>query len=232
MSNAPLDVSVGEIFGSGVRGYSRNVVALSSAALVTLASYAAFRIPAQSLYRDDRILLSIAVDLVGLIVGGTLAYPWYSYALDAADGRPVDLRKPFATPKRFLAQGVGSFWFWAAVLLGFRYLFGIPSLMAILFYAFFGFVIADGQDSGLKALGTSVRLGQGKRTVLFAMMGLFLVFNLLGAIALGYGQRNVHYALAVVGLVITTSITLVSGAVLYRSLNKSMKPTSNQRRKS
>lgn len=213
-------MSVGSIFGAGVKGYVANLVPISLAAAATIATYLAFRLPAQAAAEGGRLLVSLALDLVGLVVAAVVAYPWYTYALAAADGRPIDPVAPFRTSERFSAQAVASFWFWAGVLLGLRYLYGIPSLLALVFYAFYGFVIADGSTaSGLKALGHSVILGHGRRVGLFAIGALFMAFNLFGAIAIGFDVNPLTIGLAFAGFVATSSITMVSGAAIYRMLD-------------
>ncbi len=211
------------MFTRGFRGFAQNALPLVATGLVTLVVYGAFRWPAQQLFNDDKVYQSIAVDLVGLILAGTIAYPWYSYALDSARGEKADLARPFANRRLFFAQFVSSFWFWAGVLLGVRYLAGLPSIFVILLYAFHGYVIADGKaKSGLVALGTSVRLGQGRRIALFALGTLLVIFNLFGAISLGFEVNPsldpLMIGIAVVGLAVTTSVTLVCGAVLYDAL--------------
>ncbi len=111
-----------------------------------------------------------------------------------------------------------AFWFWAAFFLGLRYLWGIPSLLAFLFYGFYGYVVADRTArGGLRALGTSVRLGHKRRIALFAIPTLFCVFNFVAALPLGYGGgvNSFTIALTLVALLVTSSITMVSGAYLY-----------------
>ncbi len=216
--------SFGSIFLSGVRGYFANIVPLTLAGALTIGTYFVFRVPAQAAFVEDRILSSLGLDMIGLLLASILAYPWYCYALNAADGEKVDVAFPMRTADRFGAQIVASFWFWAAVLLGLRYLFGIPSLLALLFYAFYGFAIADGaEESGLRALGYSVRLGEGKRIGLAALAGVFLIFNIFGAIAVGYDVNALTIGLAIAGVVITTNITLVAGARVYRLLQPGLK---------
>ncbi|NNE96103.1 MAG: hypothetical protein HKN24_08765 [Acidimicrobiales bacterium] len=213
-------VSLGEIARRGVGGFAKQPIPLLGAAAVTLGVYGLFRWPAQQLFDDDRVYQSVAVDLVGLVVAGTVAHPWYAYALDAARGDAVDVRGPLRSSRLYRTQLVSSFWFWAGVLLGLRYLAGLPSIVVMLFYAFHGYVIADRKlKSGMMALGTSVRLGQGRRIGLFALGGLLIVFNLFGAISLGFDVNPLTIALAIVGLAITTSITLVCGAVVYDALD-------------
>ncbi len=212
-------ISVAEIFRTGVVGYAKNVVPLTAAALGTLGTYALFRIPAQSALNADDVVRSLILDLVGLVLAAVAAYPWYWYALDVVDGRPVDVGAPFQAPDRLPAQFVASIFFWAGVLFGLRYLFGLPSIVIAVLYAFYGFVIADGKTKGaMRALGKSVAIGEGKRLGIFALAGLFLVFNLFGAIAVGFEVSALTIVLAILGVAVTSSITMVAGAKVYRIL--------------
>lgn len=218
MTDTSFGIQLAPTFTSSVKTWAGAAVPLSLAGAFTLGVYGLFRWPAQQLLEDDRVYSSVAVDLVGLIVAGTLAVPWYFYALAAVDGREINLIEPFVDKRAFAHQAVASFWFWAAVLLGLRYLFGIPSLFVVLLYAFHGFVIADGTKGGMMALGQSVRLTEGKRVGLFAIAGLLMIFNLFGAIAAGFDglPTTARILGAGLGLVVTTSITLVIGATIYR----------------
>ncbi len=210
----PLRISV--MFRRGIVGYARNFLPLTAAAAAPFAVYLAFRVAA---INQERFLASIALDLVGMVLAGTVSLPWFSYALDAARDKPIDILGPLGDVVSFVAQLVCSFWFWAAVLLGLRYLFGIPALFAAVFYGFYGYVVADGTaKGGLRALGTSVRLGTGRRVALFAVMALFAVFNFAAALPLGYGVNAVTIASTIAVALVTTSITVVAGACLYDTL--------------
>lgn len=215
-------ISIAAIFRSGIVGFAKNPVSLGLASLATIAVYATFRIPAQVALNDGLVVRSMAFDLVGLVLAGVVAFPWYRYSLDVADGNPVDLRAPFQSLWWIKPQLIASIFFWAGVLLGLRYLFGLPSILVAILYAFYGFVLAEGRTkSGLTALGRSVALGEGKRIGLLAVAMLFLLFNMFGAISLGFGEVNtMTIGLAVAGLVVTTSMTMVGGAVVYRTLQQ------------
>ncbi len=227
---SPFPVGLGELFRRAFSGYFKSVVPVSAAGLVTLVSfYLLVALPAQAI-DSQASLVDLVVESIVLVVGlaavGTVAYPWYSYALDAAAGDGIRLGRPFEKLDLFMAQAVASFWFWAGVGLGFRYLAGIPAIIAVLLYAFHGYFIADRRtDSGLKALGLSVRLTQGRRIGLFGIGALLLLFTMIGGLPLGTPDANgdpivnpFTIAAAVVGLTVTTSITLVAGAVLYLEL--------------
>ncbi len=229
-SSGAFPIGPGRLFREAFAGYIRGVVPISVAGLVTLVTfYLAVALPAQSLENDGTLIgraVEVIILILGLSVVGTMAYPWYSYVLDAVDGVGIRLRRPFEQPGLFMAQAVSSFWFWAGVGLGFRYLAGIPSIFVVLLYCFHGYFIADRRtDSGLKALGLSVRMTQGRRMSLFALGALLLLFTMMGALALGWPDANgdpivspLTISLAVLGLTITSSVTLVAGAVLYRHL--------------
>lgn len=223
-AKGPVEFGIrpGAVFAAGFRGYAANLVPLTVAGLIVLATYAAFRYPSQQFLDDDRVWAARFTDLAGLFIAGTLAYPWYRYALAAADGDKVDIAAPFATPRRFGHQATASFWFFAAVVLGQQYLGGLPAILATLLYAFYGYVVAENDNGGLKALGTSVRLGERRRIGLFAIGGMLFVFNILGAAGLAAGLNPLGYLLTVVGLSVTTSITLVSGAAIYRVLQEKL----------
>jgi hypothetical protein len=213
-------IGLGELFRAGARGYRRNFAVLSLAGAFTLGTYLAFRLQAQAALATGNIGRSVLLDLAGMVVASVVALPWYSYALDADRARPTDPRNPFRSLQRFLPQAVASFWFWAAILFGLRYLYGIPSILALVFYAFYGYVVAEGRVAGLGALGVSARLGEGRRVGLFAVAMIFFVFNLVGAIALGFSVTPVTAVLAFLGVLVTANITIVAGARLYRTFSK------------
>ena len=212
----PFPISIVAMFRRGWSGYTSNIGPLTVGAVATFAVYGVFRILAQQALDDGQQIASIALDLVGLMLAGTVALPWYVYALAAARSNPIELAAAWRDGSRFSAQFVCAFWFWAAFMLGLRYLFGVPSILALLFYGFHGYVVADRvAKGGLRALGTSVRLGHKRRVALFAILALFIVFNLAAAIPLSYGVTPVTYAASAVCFTVTGSVTLVSGARLY-----------------
>lgn len=223
MTTEPFPLRPKDMFKEGFAGFRREPVLLLAGGALTFAVFAAFRIPAQMAADDGRWVPSLVLDLVGAVLAATAAYPWFNYALDAARGEDASFLKPFRYPSRFVAQFVAAFWFWAAVMLGLRYLAGIPALLAAVFYAFYGYVVVDRRDlGGLEVLGTSVRLGDKRRIALFAILALFAVFNFVAAFPLGYGTGPAPLAATVALLLVTTSITLVAGAALYDVLRREL----------
>ena len=176
MNNA-FPLAPGEMFRRGVEGFQRNPVALLLAGLLSIAGYAVFGIPAQQMLDDGDRVPALILNIVGLVLGGTLAHPWYVVALASDRGEKADLAAALRSGDRFFAQLVGSFWFWAAFILGIQYLAGIPSIVVLIFYSFYGFIVADLRYGGMRALGTSVRLGEGRRIGIFAIAAMYGVFN-------------------------------------------------------
>jgi len=98
-----------------------------------------------------------------------------------------------------------------------QFLRGIPSIMVLIFYAFYGFIVVEAGKGGSYALGTSVRIGEKRRIGLFAIAVLFVGFNFLPIlIAFSIPQPVVTAVISFVGLSITMSITLVSGGAIYQ----------------
>lgn len=226
-------VRIPEIFKVGFAGYFKNLIPLTLAGAVTLGVYGVFRYEAQQLLNEGHDFRALLVDLAGLVVSSTMAYPWFHYALSASRGESVDIRDPFFHLPRFGYQAVAGFFFWAGVLFGLRYGAGVLFLPAIavgVLYAFYGYVIADtplgkeGMRGGSYALGMSVRLGEKRRFGIFCIGLLLLIFNFFGAM---FGlaiqdQQLLQYAVTVFGLIVTASITLVGGAYIYDTLKEKL----------
>ena len=232
-------IGIGEAFLAGLRGYFSNAIIMTIAGLPVLIVFAVLSIPAVDFQGDlqdmvdsgeiNSISVLDSLKWVGLLMmaavpAGILSAPWFRYALDIVDQRDINIKTPLFDTQKLLHHALATFWLWAGIGFGLRYLRGIPSVLVILLYAFYGYVIADGKDiNGLKALGTSVRLGHGKKIGLFAIAGLFFIFNLVGALGLGVGLEDgspslVGLILGVLGLSATASVTLISGAAIYRAL--------------
>ncbi|NNC43953.1 MAG: hypothetical protein HKO03_12015, partial [Acidimicrobiia bacterium] len=145
-------------------------------------------------------------------------------ALDAVDGKHSSPAALIGELRSFKDQLVASLFFWAGVLFGLRYLFGLPSIFVVVMYAFYGYIVAERtHPGGLRALGASVLLGQGRRIAIGAIGALLLILNLFGAIAIGFEDLNAttRWVLTIIGLLITTNISMVIGAVLYRHVRSS-----------
>ena len=215
----------------GVDGLRREPTALLLGAVLPFVGTIPFQILAAVAFDDDRTPAAITFTLTAMVLGGALAYPWCHYALAAARQEPVDLAAPFRDWVRFVPMLVASFWFWAGMLLAFQFqiLGGLPALAIVMAYAFFGFVVDDRHDlGGLKALGTSVRIGDGRRFALLALAGLYaaigvLVFMIAAAIVVSAGLTGAPASVVVAVLLLPlVAFSLVSWAALYDVLRKDL----------
>ena len=172
----PFPMRIGTMMRHGLDGIRREPVALLVGSLLPVIGTLPFQFPAAAAFDDGRTTAGITFTIVGMMVGGALAYPWCHYALRTAREETIDLAAPFRDWDRFVPMLVASFWFWAGMLLAFQFqiLGGLPALAIVMAYAFFGFVIDERHDqSGLKALGTSVRITEGRR---FALLGIVCLY--------------------------------------------------------
>ncbi len=236
-------IGIGEVFLTGVRGYFPNAVIMTLAGIPVLAIFGLLSRPWTNFQSDlqgqvdsgaiDSIgvldsLIWVGLLLVAAIPAGIVAAPWFKYALDIVDEKEINVMAPLIDFPKLLHHALATFWIWAGIGFGLRYLRGLPSILVVLLYAFYAYVIADGREiNGLKALGTSIRLGQGKRLGLFAIAGLFFVFNLFGALGFGVGLEDgspslLGIALGILGLSVTGSMTLISGASIFRVLGRNL----------
>lgn len=237
-------IGIGEIFTVGFRGFfdRRNAVILTLAGLPVLIVFGLSSLPWRSfdmeltaqVGNDANASLTIFEQLqwIGLLLlaafpAGVVSAPWFRYALDAADGRKINVMAPLIDGQKWLHHAFATFWFWAGITVGLRYsviIPALPSILVLVLYPFYGYIIADGREiNGLKALGVSVRMGAKKRIGLFAIAGLFFVFNIFGAVGFGVGLEDgdptvLGIVLGVLGISVSASITLVSGAAIYRTL--------------
>lgn len=209
-------IGIGELFGKAIGALRTNPAAMLATTLATFAAYAGFRYLAS---QASTALGAIGFDLLGLVISSVVALPWYRAALDAADGKQSDMRELVGNYRWFKDQTVASIFFWAGILFGLRYLFGLPSIIVVVMYAFYGFIVTERTNpGGLRALGASVVLGQGRRIGIGAIGALLLIMNLFGAIGIGFEELNqsLRLALAIAGLIVTTNISMLVGAFLYR----------------
>ena len=197
------------------RGFRANVTSLLVPSVATLGVYtvALLLIPT---IEDPWASFGAAVG--ALVVATTVAYPWFVAALAAVDAEGTS---PGVQVERFSDQLVASLFFWAGVLLGLRYLLGLPAIIVVVFYAFFGYAVADNpRRKALRSLGWSVYLGQGNRMRLIAIGLVLALLNLLAVSPVGLGI-NVATVVVSAGLVlITANLSMVVGARLYRALEE------------
>lgn len=209
-------IGIGEAFGAGWDGYKSNALGITLAGAVPLSILFLARLVAAGIANP---WTSFFTELALVVVASSLALPWYRAALAAIDGEKFSFREQLQNFDRFKVLIGGSIYFWAAILLGFRYWSGLPSLLVLVLYAFYGFVVADSERGVIMSLSYSVFVGQGRRIGIFAIITLLLMFNFLAFLPIGLGVTVATPFLVFVLLAITTSFSMVCGAAVYRALD-------------
>lgn len=213
--SANFPIGIGETFGAGWDGYKSNFVAITLAGATTWVVLLAVQFIGSGI---EDPWASFFAQLAGVVFASAVALPWYRASLAGADGKGSSFSIGSDDRSRIVVLIGASIYFWAGLLLGLRYLNGIPALVVLVFYAFYGFVIADSDRGVVMSLSYSVYLGQGRRIGIFAIGAMLALVNFLAFLPFGSGESPAMKALTVGLLVITTSFSMVCGAVLYRAL--------------
>ena len=191
-------------------------------AIAVLALAGAARVTAQGFVDDENLLPAFLIDAVGLTAATVLALPWFRLMLSSERNEEVTFPSP--STLGWGAMIGAAIFFWGGVLFAIRYLgalLALGSILVVIWYGFFGFAVADGTSPGFNALGTSVRLGQGRRWTV-AVLALILVFlNFVALLPIGAGVNAGTIAAAVVLLAITSNVSMGAGAHMYDWLIKS-----------
>lgn len=228
----PFPLGIGAMMRAGFEGLKREPVALLLGALVPVLIMVPLAAMAGTALDDDRVAAGVTFSILAVVVGGMFSYPLCHYSLRAARDEVVDLAEPLRQWIRFVPMLVASFWFWAGFLLAFQFgpqLLALAAPAIVMGYAFFGFVVDDRHDQGgLKALGTSVRIGEGRRFALLALVCLyaamgFVVYLLGFTVAISTGLTGAPATIA--GSVVILpfiAFALVAWAELYDVLRKDL----------
>lgn len=215
---SPRPGDVPALLVQGFTSYRQNLLPASLAAIPVFAVYGGTLATVAALPEGTSAFLELSITLVGLVFATVVALPWFRLVLTQQRG-PVPWRTALRSPPlHFSSMLSAAFLFWAGIQLGFRYLVGIPSVFILVWYGLFGFAVADGESSGPKAIGTSVRIGQGRRPVVatLAVALLFLVF--VGGFPVGLEINPLTIAGSVLGLTVTSNVSMGAGAALYQRL--------------
>lgn len=205
------------LVGKGLTTYKSRPALLSVLSLLVLGLYGTARNYAASL-QTTRRGLALLVDVIGLVGSTVLALPWFKTSLVLMRDSRAPLRELLRIGEGLGPMLTASAFFWAGILLGVRYSFGIGALFVLVWYGLFGYAVAAGEGSGLKALGSSVRLGQKSRLTVAALGAVLLTLNLMAALPIGVQQTPFTILLATALLVVTTNISIGAGAHLFSLL--------------
>lgn len=199
----PGRIDIGAALQAGWQRLWPNIVPMGLFAVLVLV----LNLLLQGLQSPDAGLgVQLLFGIVAMVVGQLVAIGWIKIALDITDGRPVSAD---AVTDRFRLVGpylVAAIAVAVMVTLGLVLLI-VPGVIAAIVFMFYGFHIVDtGSRDPFGALSRSAQLTRGHRMQLFLLALVLFAVNVLGLLLL------------IVGVIITSAISLLAVADVYRQL--------------
>lgn len=142
------------------------------------------------------------------LVGAIFYLGFYRMALDAADGKNPDLSafSAITSVKKILNLFIANILFAIAFYIG-LILCIVPGLLIIARLQYYIFFIVEQDCNAVEALSNSWNVTKGNTLNLTLLLFVFALINLLGALCCG------------VGLLVTTPMTIIGFALIYRLFN-------------
>jgi hypothetical protein len=193
---------IGEALSAGWRGFWPNLLPLGAFALIVWVVNGLV----QFFQRDAGATGRFFFNLVAFVISQLVAIGWIKIALDVTDGRRVDSKAVVDRFRLVLPYLVAAVLYSLMVGIGLVLLI-VPGIILAIVFAFYGFHIVDtGSTDPIGALRRSAEITRGNRGRLFLLGLTLLGLNILGILLL------------VIGVLITSGISLLAVAYVYRRL--------------
>lgn len=157
--------------------------------------------------KDQQILtqILIATMLLEWVIELLISIGWIHILMQVLDGKDVDVSDLFVRKDRFFFYLISAFLFGLLVFVGFILVI-IPGIYWALRYAFVPYLVID-RNAGIKeAFHLSSTLTKGSKGTMAWYGAGFLLLNIVGLLALGFG------------LLVTLPITWIANGMIYRHL--------------
>lgn len=196
--------AIGDAVGAGWRRFWPHILPMALFALIVWAVNATLQ--ALQGPEEDVSVVRFLFTLLGFFVGQLIAIGWVKLALDITDGKGVSAEAITDRFRLVLPYLVAALIYSVMVSVG-LVLLVVPGIIVAIIFAFYGFHIVDtGQTDPIAALRRSAEITRGHRGHLFLLGVVLIGINLLGLLAL------------VIGVLITSGISLLAIAYVYRQL--------------
>ena len=193
---------IGDALRAGWQRFWPNILPMGLFALVVWAVNALI----QFLQDETSGLVRFLFGLVGFLVTQLIAIGWIKIALDIIDGHRLRAEAVIDRFRLVVPYLLAALLFSLMVTIGLVLLI-VPGIIVIVVFGFYGFHIVDTGDSNpISALRRSAEITRGHRLQLFLFGLVLLGINLLGILLL------------VIGVLITSGISLLAVAYAYRHL--------------
>jgi hypothetical protein len=157
------------------------------------------------------VAINLLLHLAFLVFWAGLMAGCHALALQTVDGAVPTIHSLRPLLPRGLSYLCASVLYGVAVVAGLALLV-VPGIYIAVRYSLFGYVIASGESSPLRAWRTANSLSDGCWWALFRVLIVLLLVNLAGLALLG------------VGVFVTFPVVLIAGAGVFRSLEKARQP--------
>ena len=204
-SSSSLDI--GEAFRAGWRGFTANIGPLIVVALIVWVVTGAVN----WLSTDTTGIIRFLASVVSFFLGQLIAIVWISLALAIIDGRPISGESLLPDGSTLISYIIASLVFSVMFAVGLVLLI-IPGIIVAVVFGLYGWALVDKGLDPIGSLRESSRLTAGRRGQLFLFVLLAIGLNILGLLAL------------IVGVLITSAVTLIAAGHVYRQLDGSLQP--------
>lgn len=200
-------LDIGEAFRAGWRGFTANIGPLIVVALVVWVVTGAVN----WLSTDTTGIIRFLASVLSFFLGQLVAIVWISLALAIIDGRPISGESLLPDGSTLISYIIASLIFSVMFVVGLVLLI-IPGIIVAVVFGLYGWALVDKGLDPMASLRESSRLTAGRRGQVFLFVLLAIGLNILGLLAL------------IVGVLITSAVTLIAAGHVYRQLDGSLQP--------
>lgn len=200
-----LDIS--GAFRAGWRGFTANIGPLIVVALIIWVVTGAVN----WLSTDTTGVIRFLASVVSFFLAQLVAIVWISLALAIIDDRPISGESLLPGGSTLISYIIASLIFSVMVMVGLVLLI-IPGLIVAVIFGLYGWALVDKGLDPIASLRESSRITSGRRWQLFLFVLAAIGLNILGLLAL------------IIGVLITSAVTLIAAGHVYRQLDGSLQP--------
>jgi len=195
------DFDIGASFRYGWERFKDNFGPLAIAALAVFLTNAVV----STLTRQTDGVVAFVMSVISFFVGQVIAMGWVRMSLKIADGEEASVADFVERLDLLLPYAIASLLFSLMVAFGLVALI-VPGIFLAIVFCFYGPAVVDEELGSIDALQRSAAITRGYRGKLFLFWLAVLGLNILGLLVF------------VVGVLVTSGISLLAFAYVYRSL--------------
>jgi uncharacterized membrane protein len=203
----PRTLDISEAFRAGWRGFLANILPLVVVGLLVWTVTGSLNFWAERTAGVVQFLLG----LLAFFVGQVVAIIWISLALAVVDGQPITTDRLLPSGATLISYIIASLLFSLMLGIGLVLLI-IPGIIVALVFGLFGWAVVDKALDPIEALRHSSRITSGHRWQLLGFLLLAILLNIGGVLLL------------IVGVLVTSAVTLIAAGHIYRQLDGSLQP--------